>query len=896
MKNSSTREKVIDKCEEKCYNYLNYLSKIILTYRKERKKKKIMRSSKFPSLLSALLAAAALVVTLPMSAVSAAAYQAGEVLFEDDFSNGLSEEYRAVEGSDRIKVEDGVLSLDARGRESVRLLLPESLDTHGDYRIEVSATIESPENDSRWCSVMYRVQKSNYPYYHMCIRQNATLSNGVEFAERTQSNTWNVAETASFSEKLTADKFYDIKVEASGSRVTYSINGEELIDRKGVEAYTEGAIGLQANHCILKVVSIKVTKLINNEVTPRDFSTLAQSESKIIGGMTFSEYVESADDLDSVLSAEEKPANLIFFFNENKKLCDSTFKNEFADAVSVLDRLENTIMPTYVISSEAAADSLIAFFAETGLRDAFVMSSDPSLVAKVRKDTDYVRGVLDLTEKYKSAEEPTTADLLEIRGMATSNMASIVVIPENAAVGDNVKYLEDRLVAVWVAADKMQGSADAFDLLVSGAHGVISDNTALLSTTAATYFTSKTLVRTPLIIGHRGLPSQAPENTLESAILAYENGADVIENDIYLTKDGEIVIMHNNTTGATCDRDISVEGSTLKQLKRLYVNKGYEDSELYSECRIPTLREYYEEFKGKDVQIFIEIKSSNTEIVQKLKELTEEYEMQGQINVITFLPAQVKQMKKVFPEVSVGLLCDCKVSGTGGNAVSGVLSAIQPLGTTYNPSFSGHNSKFICQASMRGIMVYPWTFENDSTLAKFLLDGYNGLTTNYADAVKDFGKRIETGGTSFDIGYGESHTPSATLLTYGRSESGLLGAEDTNSELIILEGSEYVTYENGVMTFAEGSYTVSYTVRSRTKCARPSAYAYDLYSRVVTLNVENVEPLPPEEPTVPTAVTPDDRSSNKNTLIILSVSAVCLVAVAVAAVIVIKKTKKNKEK
>lgn len=350
--------------------------------------------------------------------------------------------------------------------------------------------------------------------------------------------------------------------------------------------------------------------------------------------------------------------------------------------------------------------------------------------------------------------------------------------------------------------------------------------------------------------------------------------------------------MHNDTTGATCDRDMRVESSTLKQLKRLYVNKGYENSELYSECRIPTLREYYEEFKGKDVQIFIEIKSANIEIVQKLKELTEEYEMQGQISVITFNSAQIKQMKKVFPEVSVGFLCDSKVSGTGANSVTGVLSAIQPLGTTYNPLYNGHNSKFIYQASMRGIMVYPWTFENDMNMAKFLLDGYNGLTTNYCDTAKDFGKSIETGGTSFNIGFSETHTPSATLLTYGRTETPLLGAEDTSSELIFLEGGENVTYENGVMTFAEGSYTVSYTVRSRTKCARPSAYVYDLYSRVVTLNVENVEPLPPEEPTVPTVSTPDKSDGGKTVVIIISACVLCLVAVAVAVVIVIKKKKK----
>lgn len=844
--------------------------------------------------MSAVLIASTLLTSLSVFKISADTTEVGDVLFEDDFSSGLSDDYRIVEGADRISAEDGKLILDGRSRESVRILLPESLDSYGDYRIEVSATIESPENDSRWCSVMYRVQNANYPYYHICIRQNATLSNGVEFAERTQSNSWNVTETASFSEKIAAGTYYDIKLDISGTSAVYSINGEELIEKKGVESYRTGAIGLQANRCIMKIDSIKVTRLINNEVTPRDFSTLAQSESKIIGGMTFSEYIESADALSTILAAEEKPANLIFYFNENKKLCDSTLKTEFADAKEVLDKLENTIMPTYVISSEAAANALIAFVEETGMRDAFVMSTDPALVKKVRNDTDYIRGVLDFTEKYRSAESVTTDDLLEIRGSAASNMASIVVIPENAAVGSNAKYLEDRLISVWVAADEMKGVADALDLLVSGAHGIISNNTALLAQTASTYFTKKTLVRTPLIIGHRGLPSQAPENTLESAILAYENGADVIENDIHLTKDGEIVVMHNDTTGATCNKDLRISSCTLAQLKELYVNKGFENDETYSQCRIPTLREYYEEFKGKDVQIFIEIKSSDTSIVKKLKELTEEYGMQGQINVITFLPAQVKQMKRVFPEISVGLLCDSKVSASGANSVSGVLASIQPLGTTYNPYYGGHNSKYIYNANMRGILTYPWTFDNDNNMVTHLINGYNGLTTNYCDMAKDFGKRIETGGTTFEIGLAETHTPTATLFTYGREEKALLGADDTSSELIILEGGEYVTTdENGVMSFAEGSYTVSYVVKSTTKCSKASVFQYDLYSRVVTLNVSNVEPEPePEpEPTTPTSADPEEKSKDNTAIVI--VASVAAVAVIAAVVIVIVKKKKN---
>lgn len=229
--------------------------------------------------MSAVLIASTLLTSLSVFKISADTTEVGDVLFEDDFSSGLSDDYRIVEGADRISTEDGKLILDGRSRESVRILLPESLDSYGDYRIEVSATIESPENDSRWCSVMYRVQNANYPYYHICIRQNATLSNGVEFAERTQSNSWNVTETAPFSEKIAAGTYYNIKLDISGTSAVYSINGEELIEKKGVESYRTGAIGLQANRCIMKIDSIKVTRLINNEVTPaRLLDTCAKRE------------------------------------------------------------------------------------------------------------------------------------------------------------------------------------------------------------------------------------------------------------------------------------------------------------------------------------------------------------------------------------------------------------------------------------------------------------------------------------------------------------------------------------------------------------------------------------------------------------------------------------------
>src|SRR5512140_286258 len=77
------------------------------------------------------------------------------------------------------------------------------------------------------------------------------------------------------------------------------------------------------------------------------------------------------------------------------------------------------------------------------------------------------------------------------------------------------------------------------------------------------------LNRHTLIIGHRGASRDAPENTLESFRLAWEQGADGIEADFRLTADGRIVCMHDETTGRTTGVNLNIADTALKELRRL---------------------------------------------------------------------------------------------------------------------------------------------------------------------------------------------------------------------------------------------------------------------------------------------------------------------------------------
>jgi glycerophosphoryl diester phosphodiesterase len=91
------------------------------------------------------------------------------------------------------------------------------------------------------------------------------------------------------------------------------------------------------------------------------------------------------------------------------------------------------------------------------------------------------------------------------------------------------------------------------------------------------------------IIGHRGAPRETPENTLASFRRAFELGADAIELDVRLSRDGAPIVMHDATLERTTDGADSVSQRTLAQLKRLDAGSWF-DPKFRGE-RIPTLEE-----------------------------------------------------------------------------------------------------------------------------------------------------------------------------------------------------------------------------------------------------------------------------------------------------------------
>src|SRR5512143_1091036 len=109
----------------------------------------------------------------------------------------------------------------------------------------------------------------------------------------------------------------------------------------------------------------------------------------------------------------------------------------------------------------------------------------------------------------------------------------------------------------------------------------------------------------PLVIAHRGSAAYAPENTLAAFQLAAEQGADAIELDVDLTRDGHMVIMHDATIDRTTDGHGRVGDLTLEELRRVDAG-AWKDAAFQGE-RVPLLEEVFEAV-GQRLLINVEIK------------------------------------------------------------------------------------------------------------------------------------------------------------------------------------------------------------------------------------------------------------------------------------------------
>ena len=159
-----------------------------------------------------------------------------------------------------------------------------------------------------------------------------------------------------------------------------------------------------------------------------------------------------------------------------------------------------------------------------------------------------------------------------------------------------------------------------------------------------------------LIFGHRGAMAHAPMNTMAAFELARVQGADGIELDVHLLRDGQLVVIHDDTVDARTDAHGKVADLTLDQLKRLDAGAWYSDK--FAGQRIPTLDQVFVAF-GDGLFINVEIKSSRDmvdRLEKRLADCVRRHNMRERIIVSCFDPVILRRVKQMMPMVLMGFL------------------------------------------------------------------------------------------------------------------------------------------------------------------------------------------------------------------------------------------------
>ncbi len=238
------------------------------------------------------------------------------------------------------------------------------------------------------------------------------------------------------------------------------------------------------------------------------------------------------------------------------------------------------------------------------------------------------------------------------------------------------------------------------------------------------------------IYAHRGFSEKYPENTLLAFKKASEAGADGIELDVHLTKDGELVVMHDENTVRTTGMDAFIKDITLKEFKALdagYVKKG----EFGFEAP-PTLREVFELLDETGMECNIEIKSGLFEypgIERKILKLVDDFGLRNKIVISSFNHYTVCRFKELAPDIKCGFLEESWLIYPGAYTRNRGVEC-------FHPFFNMLNHENVQDLRNNGIEINAWTINDEDDMRKAINLQIEIAITNRPDRFLEIRKEV----------------------------------------------------------------------------------------------------------------------------------------------------------
>lgn len=239
-----------------------------------------------------------------------------------------------------------------------------------------------------------------------------------------------------------------------------------------------------------------------------------------------------------------------------------------------------------------------------------------------------------------------------------------------------------------------------------------------------------------IVIAHRGASADAPENTMAAIKKAMAMGVDMVEIDVQLTKDKQVVLMHDLTVDRTTNGKGRVRDLRFDEIRKLDAGSWF-SSDFKGE-KVPTLEEVIETINGK-CKLLIEVKRVKTkkpEIEAKIIQLIDKYNAQNWCVVQSFETEVVKNIQALDTSIECHKLVTMNIS-----VLPLHLDSRIKTGTIYkyktvqsiNPYFKMLNKRKVDKIHSRGQKIITWTVNEKEDMKRMIDMGVDGIITNYPD-------------------------------------------------------------------------------------------------------------------------------------------------------------------
>ena len=231
------------------------------------------------------------------------------------------------------------------------------------------------------------------------------------------------------------------------------------------------------------------------------------------------------------------------------------------------------------------------------------------------------------------------------------------------------------------------------------------------------------------VFAHRGYSGAYPENTMLAFRKAVEVGTDGIELDVHATRDGVLVVHHDERVDRTTDGTGRICDISYEELRRLNAAKLWAGR--HGPEKVPSFEEYCEWAAGQDIVTNIEIKTDNTyypDIEQKTWDMIVKYGLEKKVLFPSLNHFSMTRMKELVPDyVELGALVEHE---SGVKVFPGAYCRAAGF-QCYHPPVKGLNDENVKDCKDHGIKINVWTVNDMDALERLYAWGVDGIFSNY---------------------------------------------------------------------------------------------------------------------------------------------------------------------